>query len=198
MSLPSGIACYRQYESRRWRDGIPEACLRKIGRMKPALPDVRIARVDYRNIPDGVALVTLLDAYARDPMGGVTPLDVTAKGRLCADLANIPGAVSYLAWSAGNEAVGLINCFLGYSTFKARPLMNVHDLIVLPDQRGQGIGQMLLATAEQHARSIGCCKLTLEVLTGNATAMASYLRFGFEPYTLDPAAGHASLMQKWL
>lgn len=46
--------------------------------------------------------------------------------------------------------------------------------------------------------SSGCCKLTLEILTGNARAMTSYLHFGFEPYTLDPKAGQASFMHKWL
>lgn len=140
----------------------------------------------------------LLDAYACDPMGGGESLKADVKERLCADLARQPGAASFLAWNEGGEAVGLINCFLGYSTFKARPLMNVHDIVVLSGQRGLGIGQALLAAAESHARSLGCCKLTLEVLTGNATAMASYRRFGFAPYTLDPAAGQASFMQKWL
>jgi hypothetical protein len=38
----------------------------------------------------------------------------------------------------------------------------------------------------------------LEVLTGNERALRSYEQFGFEPYTLDPAAGQASFMQKWL
>ena len=52
--------------------------------------------------------------------------------------------------------------------------------------------------AQQHAIDRGCCKLTLEVLTGNARALTSYLGFGFEPYALDPAAGQASFMQKWL
>jgi GNAT superfamily N-acetyltransferase len=65
------------------------------------------------------------------------------------------------------------------------------------DPMGGGEG-LLLAAAEQHARQKGCCKLTLEVLTGNHQAHAIYLRFGFAPYTLDPAAGQASFMQKWL
>lgn len=170
-----------------------------MARMKvPAAPAVRVARVDYGKPADRAALVAMLDAYARDPMGGGAPLEADVKARLCADLAQHPGAASFLAWGATGEAVGLINCFLGYSTFKARPLMNVHDIVVLFGQRGRGIGQALLAAAEAHARSLGCCKLTLEVLTGNATAMASYRRFGFAPYTLDPAAGQASFMQKWL
>jgi GNAT superfamily N-acetyltransferase len=166
-----------------------------------SVPHIRIARVDYGDPADCAALVMLLDAYACDLMGGGVPLEAAVKERLCADLARLPGAASFLARNAAGEhpeAVGLINCFLGYSTFKAQPLMNVHDIIVLGSQRGMGIGQMLLAAAEQHARSLGCCKLTLEVLTGNATAMASYRRFGFAPYTLDPAAGQASFMQKWL
>jgi len=94
--------------------------------------------------------------------------------------------------------VGLINCFEGYSTFKAQPLLNVHDIVVHPRHRGQGIGQALLAAAQQLAIERGCCKLTLEVLSGNTVAMKSYDRFGFAHYQLDPEAGHAVLMQKWL
>ena len=37
-----------------------------------------------------------------------------------------------------------------------------------------------------------------EVLSGNAVATRSYLRFGFAQYALDPAVGHAMFMQKWL
>jgi ribosomal protein S18 acetylase RimI-like enzyme len=112
-------------------------------------------------------------------------------------LAARPTAASFIAWLNG-APVGLINCLEGYSTFKAQPLMNIHDIAVLPDHRGAGVGQALLAAAEQHAHARGCCKLTLEVLTGNARALSSYLRFGFAPYELDPAAGQASFMQKWL
>ena len=56
----------------------------------------------------------------------------------------------------------------------------------------------LLSAVEPRARELGCCKLTLEVLSGNGPAMASYKRFGFAQYELDPAAGQAQFMQKWL
>ena len=164
--------------------------------MKP-----RIARVNYRDACDAQALVLLLDAYARDPMGGGQGLDEEVKARVCSDLAKHPGAASFIAWmdaQGQDEPVGLINCFAGYSTFKAKPLLNVHDIAVLADHRGQGVGQALLQAAEAHALSRGCCKLTLEVLSGNAPAMASYKRFGFAQYELDPAAGQAQFMQKWL
>jgi GNAT superfamily N-acetyltransferase len=162
---------------------------------------VSILPVDYSHPAQRAALVMLLDAYALDPMGGGQGLTQDVKARLCDDLAQRPQAFSFIAWkvaSAQAEAVGLVNCIEGYSTFKALPLMNIHDIAVLPAHRGAGVGQALLAAAEQLARQRGCCKLTLEVLTGNPRALSSYLRFGFAPYALDPAAGQASFMQKWL
>ena len=158
---------------------------------------LRVLPVDYRHPHHRAALVMLLDAYASEPMGGGEALAQEVKQRLCDDLAARPTAASFIAWQ-DDEAVGLVNCIEGYSTFKARPLMNIHDIAVLPAYRGVGVGQALLAAAEQHARARGCCKLTLEVLTGNARALSSYLRFGFAPYELDPATGQASFMQKWL
>ena len=158
---------------------------------------LNVRRVDYRQATDAQALVMLLDAYARDPMGGGEDLADEVKARLCSDLAQRPDAASFIAWLDA-QPVGLVNCIEGYSTFKARPLMNIHDIAVLPGHRGQGVGQALLAAAQAHALERGCCKLTLEVLTGNAVALRSYERFGFAPYVLDPDAGQASFMQKWL
>ena len=158
---------------------------------------LHILRVDYQNPAHCRALVMLLDAYAQDPMGGGQALAQDVKDRLCTDLAARADAASFIAW-LGDAPVGLVNCIAGYSTFKAQPLMNIHDIAVLPGHRGAGVGQALLAAAQQHAQARGCCKLTLEVLTGNAPALKSYTQFGFEPYALDPAAGQASFMQKWL
>ncbi len=156
-----------------------------------------VRRVDYQDQAQAQALVMLLDAYARDPMGGGEGLSEEVKSRLCRDLAQRSDAVSFIAWEDA-QPLGLINCIEGYSTFKAQPLMNIHDIAVLPAHRGRGVGQALLAAAEAHARERGCCKLTLEVLTGNRVALRSYQRFGFAPYVLDPSAGQASFMQKWL
>ena len=156
-----------------------------------------ILKVDFTRLEDQIALLSLLNMYALDPMGGSEALAPEVKSRLCQDLAALPNAVSFIAWQ-DETPVGLINCFEAYSTFKAKPLLNVHDIAVLPEWRGRGVGQALLAAAEVEAQCRGCCKLTLEVLTGNARAVAIYERFGFASYQLDPAAGHAVLMQKWL
>jgi GNAT superfamily N-acetyltransferase len=139
----------------------------------------------------------LLDHYADDPMGGGHGLSAEVRATLVDRLrtvANFHGALAF----AGGQAVGLINCFVGFSTFAAKPLLNVHDIVVRSDWRGRGAGQALLAWAETRALGLGCCKLTLEVLSNNERAMASYRRAGFAPYVLDPAAGQALFLQKLL
>lgn len=158
---------------------------------------LRITAVDLENAAISATWLDLLDHYARDPMGGGVGLSAYARTHLVDELKRLPTFHGALAWR-GEMAVGLINCFAGFSTFAARPLLNIHDIVVHADARRQGIGQALLQWAERRARQLGCCKLTLEILSGNTRAMASYARAGYAPYVLDPAAGHALLMQKLL
>ncbi|TVP91480.1 MAG: GNAT family N-acetyltransferase [Pseudomonadaceae bacterium] len=158
---------------------------------------IQIVRADYHNPEDAAAIVALLDAYAHDPMGGAEPLPQAVKDALVPRLAELPHAFSVLAW-AGDQAVGLVNCFMGFSTFVAQPLVNIHDVAVLPDYRGQGISQQMLAEVEAIARERGCCKLTLEVLEGNTPAQQAYLKLGFAGYALDPVMGRAMFWQKKL
>lgn len=156
-----------------------------------------ITATDLARPAHAAPFLALLDHYARDPMGGGEGLSVYAKANLLCELQALPtfhGALAFL----DDEAVGLINCFAGFSTFAARPLLNIHDIVTRAEWRGQGIGQALLQWAEGRARQLGCCKLTLEVLSNNRRAMASYERAGFAPYVLDPAAGNALLLQKYL
>ena len=161
----------------------------------PAMPAVK--PLDCTDPVQADAFLELLDHYARDPMGGGDGLSEHARAHLVAALAVQPGFVGGLAW-LGDEAVGLINCFTGFSTFAAMPLLNIHDLVVRREWRGRGIGQALLAFAEAEAQRLGCCKLTLEVLSGNTVAMQAYARAGYAPYVLDPAAGQALFLQKKL
>ena len=161
------------------------------------VPAPRIERLDPASPRDARALLALLDEYASGPEGGRTPLAEDAKARLPALLASRPHYAGLLAWD-GDAAVGLVNAFEGVSTFRARPLLNIHDLAVAATHRGRGIGRALLAAAEALARERGCCKLTLEALEGNAGAIALYRSVGFAAYELDPAMGRATFFEKWL
>ena len=160
-------------------------------------PALTIDLADYADPRDAADVVALLDAYARDPMGGGAPLGEDVKARLTDDLAANPHAFSLLA-RIDDEAVGLANCFMGYSTFAAAPLVNIHDFAVLPGHRGTGIGKALMAAIEAEALKRGACKVTLEVLSGNHPAKALYAAQGYGDYQLDPASGHALFWQKRL
>lgn len=163
-----------------------------------AVPQVlQVLQANYADAVHSRALVELLDAYARDPAGGGHPLGDAVKTNLPEALAARPQAFSVLAFD-GTQAVGLVNCFEGFSTFACRPLVNVHDVVVLATHRGQRVGEQMLALVEQLARERGACKLTLEVLQGNRSAIKLYERIGFAGYQLDPAMGSAQFLQKWL
>ena len=152
---------------------------------------------DYSDEKHAVDIVSLLNCYAMDPMGGAAELADYVKNNLVNKLAEIPGSLSILSYVDGAPA-GLVNCFEGFSSFKCKPLLNIHDVIVIPEFRGLGICQRMLQLVEEHGRSRGCCKLTLEVLEGNSNARDSYARFGFSAYELDPAMGNALFWVKAL
>ncbi len=159
--------------------------------------DLKLVRADYANPLHARALVNMLDAYARDPAGGGKPLTDFARANLVGELASRPQAFSVLAFD-GEQVVGLVNCFEGFSSFACRPLVNVHDLAVAASHRGQRVGELMLALVERIARERNACKITLEVLSGNHSANKLYARVGFAGYQLDPAMGHAQFLQKWL
>lgn len=158
---------------------------------------INIVPVRYDDPAHATALVDLLDVYARDPAGGSEPLSDFARSNLVRELAARPFIFSVLAFD-GDTAVGLINAIEGFSTFACKPLVNIHDVIVLPSHRGRGIAAQLFTAVEALARARGACKLTLEVLDGNTAARALYRQLGFTAYQLDPEMGHAQFQHKWL
>lgn len=165
--------------------------------MATLAPTVTVRLADYADAADAARVVALLDSYARDPMGGGKALSEDVRERLVPGLAAHRGAFSLLAFD-GDEALGLANCITGFSTFAARPLVNIHDMAVLPEARGRGVGKALMLAVEAEARARGACKITLEVLSGNATAKGLYASLGYGDYALDPQAGTALFWEKKL
>jgi ribosomal protein S18 acetylase RimI-like enzyme len=89
-------------------------------------------------------------------------------------------------------------CFRGFSTFAARPLINIHDIYVDPPCRGWGVAHLLLEAVEAKARAMECCKLTLEVQERNTKALRLYEHFGFTEGIYDPEAGRVLFRWKAL
>ena len=77
-------------------------------------------------------------------------------------------------------------------------MLNIHDVIVIEKYRGRGISKKMLNKAEEIAISLGCCKLTLEVLEGNTIAQGAYKSCGYSGYELNPKMGKAMFWQKKL
>jgi GNAT superfamily N-acetyltransferase len=159
------------------------------------MPDIQTA--DFSNPAHVSAVVYLLNEYAKDPMGGGEELSDFVKANLVCEMAKRSGIHVVIAFVDGKPA-GLANCIEGFSTFACKPLLNIHDMVVLAEYRGQGISSQLLKKAEELATSLDCCKLTLEVLEGNKTAQAAYVANGFAGYELDPVMGRAMFWQKKL
>jgi len=158
---------------------------------------VNIIQADYQNEEHGKDLVMLLNAYALDPMGGGEALASETQQNLVAALAKRDDFLTLLCY-VDNKPAGILNCVEGFSTFKCKPLLNIHDCGVLKEFRGLGISQLLFKEAEKISRERGYCKLTLEVLEGNIVAQNAYKKLGFSGYELDEKTGKAMFWEKAL
>ncbi len=156
---------------------------------------VKIAEADLGRPDHQRAVLELTDAYARDPMGNGRELSDEVRQALIPGLQKHPTTVIFLAFQE-NNAIGIANCFIGFSTFAARPLINVSDLAVLPGHREKGIGRLLLEAVERKAREIGCCKLTIEVQENNHRARHVYESVGFAPAVYVEEAGGVLFLSK--
>ncbi len=136
-----------------------------------------IRQADLSDPVDAQAIVELTDAYARDPKGGGRPLDDEVKAALVPAMRE-HGGIRVLLAEVDDESVGLATLIESFSAFNAAPVLNVHDLAVVEDHRGQGIGGRLLEATEAMAREMGCTRVTLEVLPDNP-ARKLYERQGF-------------------
>lgn len=163
--------------------------------LKPMEINIKIA--DYDDAADGRVIRELLDCYARDPMGGGTGLEESVLANIVGALGSYATAFSVIAYADG-MGVGLVNCFESLSTFRCKPLINIHDIVVNPEFRGLDIGHKMLSMVEHEGRKRGCCKLTLEVLEGNGRAKSLYKKYGFKSFELDPANGCALFWEKEL
>jgi ribosomal protein S18 acetylase RimI-like enzyme len=145
---------------------------------------MQILLADLENPAHQQAVISLLDMYCRDEFGSGKPLPDETRRKLIAGLQAARG-VCFLAQesesSGTSDFLGLALCLPSFSSFRARPILNIHDIAVAPAHRGKGVGQALLQAVEAEARRRGCCKVTLEVREDNEVAKAAYLRAAFTP-----------------
>src|SRR6266513_3236668 len=154
---------------------------------------IRIVETDLKLSEHQEAVLAMVDAYSRDAMGNAKPLDPDVRARLVPALRKHATTLIFLAF-AEERPVGAAVCFIGFSTFAAKPLVNIHDFVVLSDLRGKRVGRRLLKAIEDRGLELGCCKLTLEVMDNNDRALRMYEKVGFERYALQKEGGTAIFM----
>jgi len=135
--------------------------------------------LDFEDQDHQTALFNLMNAYMLDRMGCEKPLKPDSFQDLVRGLQNQANYVGVLVKS-NDEYIGLANCFVNFSTFQMSSLINIHDLIVLPDYRGKGVGRFLMQSVKNIAKKRNCCKISLEVRNDNQPAQNLYLSEGFK------------------
>jgi ribosomal protein S18 acetylase RimI-like enzyme len=139
--------------------------------------EIEIITADLFDPSQAAAVMELVSSYAQETIGG-EGLSADVREFMIPGLRAHPTHLVFLA-RRESEYVGAAVCFVGYSTFAAAPLVNVHDMMVLSSARRMGVGRALLQAVEQHAKEHGCCKITLEVRADNTPAQGLYQSLGF-------------------
>jgi ribosomal protein S18 acetylase RimI-like enzyme len=123
-------------------------------------------------------LIRLLDLYMRDEMGNNAPMSEELAPKI---LNGLKGYSAYLGFFAlvDGQFAALANCNQNFSTFKAKPLINIHDFVVHPDFRGKGVGKFLLDAIADYGKDNGFCRVNLEVRHDNEKAQRLYQKAGF-------------------
>jgi ribosomal protein S18 acetylase RimI-like enzyme len=168
----------------------------------------RISAVESKPAPDASLTVEELPAERLDELAplwdalrvhhlSVATDDWLPEPRSAADSWHRRRA-NYEAWLAGGDAFVLLvrraGLAIGYAAVQMRgssPTWKLAErgaeletLSVLPDERGRGVGQALLAAVHERLRARGGSELSLHVLAGNDDARRFYEREGFRPFAL--------------
>jgi ribosomal protein S18 acetylase RimI-like enzyme len=140
--------------------------------------ELSILKVDLQNPLHCWQVIKLLNDYMNDPMGNNAPMDEGLAPKVIAGLQAYSGYLGFFVL-ADDQFAGLANCNINFSTFQAKPLINIHDFIVAPECRNIGAGHFLLRGIINYASENGFCRVNLEVREDNLAAKSLYKRLGF-------------------
>lgn len=143
------------------------------------MTDVTFRLADFASDADLAKVVALTDEYAQLEVAIGSALTPEVRDRLPAAMRAHPGLFAILAESESGDAIGLATCVLSWSSFRAAPLVNIHDLVVTASARNQGLGARLLEAVRIESVARGAAGVTLEVWPGNH-AERLYVRSGYE------------------
>ena len=126
--------------------------------------------VDLTNINDSKHVIRLLNEFSISIDNH--ELDIEIQQTLVRNLIQLNNVIVYFAHS-NTEIIGVAICFYGFSTFKNKKLINIHDLYIVKKFQNKGIGSKFLQYIEKENKTV-CCKVTLEVYKSNINAIKTY------------------------
>jgi GNAT superfamily N-acetyltransferase len=85
-----------------------------------------------------------------------------------------------LAWD-GDKAIGMVHFIYHRSNWSIKNACYLQDLIVVPEQRGTGVGRQLIEYVYSTARENNCDKVHWLTHETNATAIQLYERIAERP-----------------
>ena len=141
-----------------------------------------ILEADMKNPVHVSDLILVLESYKTGKMGDSIPFTEAEKARLITQFIIHPSVLGFLIYSNGQIA-GASVCFTTFSTFTTANVLNIHDLCIMDEFQGKGLGRKLTEHITQKARDLLCSRITLEVREDNGIAKDLYQKFGFEDYS---------------
>jgi GNAT superfamily N-acetyltransferase len=149
---------------------MPDSAIQNI-KVRPATPET----ADFV-----LALVPQLAAFGPPPWRSVQQMietDTLVIDRALRGLAD--RAVVLVAEDGTGKPLGFVHVCGDGDYYTRRECGHIADIVVAREARGHGVGEALLAAAEQWARDQGYSMLTLNVFIENTQARALYDRTGF-------------------
>ena len=126
--------------------------------------NIEIVEADLHNSEHAENFLILTAAYMADPMGGEAVVwNEQQRKDVINTMKDHPCGLVLFA-KVQEKFVGICTCFYAYSTFLAKPLMNIHDIYVEESARGNGVGRQLVKAVGDIAAKKKCGKILLNML----------------------------------
>lgn len=149
--------------------------------------DIRVRQAVLSDLDD---LAALFDSY-RVFQG--RPSDPAAARAFLRERFEHGESIVFIAFD-GLAALGFAQLFPSFSSVALQRVFILNDLFVRASGRRKGVASALLAAVEQHARSLGAVRVTLNVARDNLPGQALYAARGwrqdaqFHMFHHEPAA----------
>ncbi|MGH8109699.1 MAG: GNAT family N-acetyltransferase [Arenimonas sp.] len=88
-------------------------------------------------------------------------------------------SIIYIANSDG-KALGFTQLYPAFASLSLRPSWILNDLFVVPDARGMGVANALMAAARQLATETNACEIFLQTARSNHQAQALYEKLNYQ------------------